>query len=405
MTKLKGNLVVGQSGGPSAVINGSVCGVVQEAFRHPEIEEVYGMRHGIEGLLREDLLDFRKEAPDDIDGLRKTPSSALGSCRFKTSDDDLEQIVRICRLHNIRFFMYAGGGDSMDTADRLSRAASAQNFEMRIIGVPKTIDNDLPVTDHSPGYGSAARYIATICTEMKRDAIALRHTERVKILETMGRNSGWLAAASALADDYAPDLIYLPERRLTEDQILADIDDLLRTKGFVFLAANDGLRKPDGSFISMNTDPLNTDAFGHPEPGDLGKYLADLVMTKLKVKARADKPGIIQRCAGQFISPADADEAYRVGQRAVIQAAAGESGQMITLVREPGEPYVCSTGAVPLGLVSNLEKLVPGEYIHPSGNQVAEKFKEYARPLIGGPLPDYVTLKAFPVKKLLKQPS
>jgi len=212
MDNLKGNLVVGQSGGPTAVINSSVCGVVQEALCHDHIGEIYGMHHGILGLIHEDLFDLRREDPAMIAGLRRTPSSALGSCRHKMDDNDCERILQVCQSHNIHYFMYIGGGDSMDTADKIFLAAAENNFDMRVFGIPKTIDNDLPITDHCPGYGSAARFEAMTCSEIVRDTIALRHTEFIKIFETMGRNTGWLAASTALAGEFALDLIYLPER-------------------------------------------------------------------------------------------------------------------------------------------------------------------------------------------------
>ncbi len=394
LIQLKGNLVVGQSGGPTAVINSSVSGVIWQAKLVQEIGSIYGMAHGIEGFLNEDLMDLGQEEDEIILGLRSTPSAALGSCRFKMDDSDCEKIIRICQAYDIRYFLYIGGGDSMDTVDRISQAAQSHRFEMRVMGIPKTIDNDLPITDHSPGYGSAARYIAAICTEIKRDTLAMGYTEVVKILETMGRNSGWLVAASSLANDYAPDLIYFPERPLESDRILADIERVYHQKGCVLAAICEGQKSPDGSYLAMNEDFRNIDAFGHPEPGGVGDYLAKLVMTRLNLKARADKPGTIQRCAGGFVSSADENEAYLVGQEAVVRAVRGESGYMISLNRVSTEPYQCEVGVVPLGYVKNEEKMLPDAFIHPDGNHVTEAFKAYARPLIGDPLPEYVTLLA-----------
>ena len=212
MSDLKGNMVIGQSGGPTAVINSSVCGAVQEAMCHEAIGDIYGMLHGIQGFLQEDLVDLRKEDPATIEGLRRTPSAALGSCRYKLSDQDYARVVEVCKAHNIRYFFYIGGGDTMHNTYQIGELAAEQGYEMRVMGIPKTIDNDLALTDHAPGFGSTARYEAIIFSEMVRDTMALRYTEVVKVVETMGRNSGWVTASAAMADDYAPDLIYLPER-------------------------------------------------------------------------------------------------------------------------------------------------------------------------------------------------
>ena len=269
------------------------------------------------------------------------------------------------------------------------------------MGIPKTIDNDLPLTDHTPGFGSAARYEAVMCMDIVRDTRALRYTEVVKIVETMGRNAGWLTAATALADDYAPDLIYVPERPFAQDRFLADVEAVYREHGCVVIAACEGLKNADGRLVAARQDSLNRDTFGHPEFGGLGQHLVDLVMSELKLKARLDKPGTMQRSAGLCISEVDAQEAYRVAATAVSQAVAGVSDQMVTLVREADQPYRCTTGLVPLQAVANQEKLLPDGFINEAGNFVTEAFKDYARPLLGGPLPPYVTLAAHRVPKRL----
>jgi 6-phosphofructokinase 1 len=399
MEKLKGNLVVGQSGGPTAVINHSVCGVVQEAMRHAAINEIYGMHHGIQGFLQEDLFDLRKEKAETIEGLRRTPSAALGSCRYKLRPLDIEKILQICQAYNIRYFLYAGGGDTMDTVHKLSQAASEHNYEMRLIGIPKTIDNDLEITDHCPGFGSAARFETVTCMEIVRDTHALRYTETVKILETMGRNTGWLTASTALAGDFAPDLIYVPERFFDQDQFLGDVDRVYRAKGIVVIAACENLRYANGAYVALNEEPINIDAFGHPEPGGIGHFLTNLVMKELKLKTRYEKPGTMQRCSGRNVSDVDAEEAYRVGKDAVSWAVEGHSGVMITLERQPGEFYRCTTGMAPLEKVANAEKLMPDAFINTAGNFVTDEFLAYARPLIGQKLPDYITLQGHPVKK------
>ena len=401
MSDLKGNMVIGQSGGPTAVINSSVCGAVQEATRHDAIAEIYGMLHGIQGLLQEDLVDLRREDPTVIDGLRRTPSAALGSCRYKLTDQDYQRVVEVCRAHNIRYFFYIGGGDTMHNTYQIGQLAAEGGYEMRVMGIPKTIDNDLALTDHAPGFGSTARYEAIIFSEMVRDTMALRYTEVVKVVETMGRNSGWVTAASAMADDYAPDLIYVPERPFVKDRFLADVEAVYKRQGYVVIAACEGLKNPDGSLVAAFQDAMNVDAFGHPELGGLGQYLVDLIVAELDLKTRLDKPGTMQRSSGVCISQVDSQEASMVGREAVRQAAGGTSGYMVTLVRQPGDAYRCKTGLAPLEEVANVEKLLPDEFINPDGNFVTEGFKAYTRPLLGGPLPNYVTLAAHRVPKQL----
>lgn len=401
MKGLKGTMVIGQSGGPTAVINSSVCGAVQEAMRHEEIGSIYGMLHGIQGFLQEDLIDLRKEDPATIEGLRRTPSAALGSCRYKLDDRDYERVVEVCKVHNIRYFFYIGGGDTMHNTYKIGQLAAAQGYEMRVMGIPKTIDNDLALTDHSPGFGSAARFEAIMFFEIVRDTMALRYTEVIKVVETMGRNSGWLTAATAMADDYAPDLIYVPERPFDKDKFLVDVEAVYKKQGYVVIAGCEGLKNPDGSLVAAFQDAINVDAFGHPELGGLGQYLVDLVVDELKLKTRLDKPGTMQRSSGLCISDVDCQEAYMVGREAVRQAVGGTSGYMVTLVREPGAAYRCSTGLAPLEEVATVEKLLPDEFINEEGNFVTDAFKEYTRPLMGGPLPDYVTLAAHRVSKRL----
>lgn len=400
MSKLKGNLVIGQSGGPSAVINSSLSGVIQEALKHPEIGDIYGMLHGVQGFLNEDMIDLRREEAPVIAGLRHTPSAALGSCRYRLTDTDYDRVVDLCRTHNIHYFLYIGGGDTMHNTFEVGRRAAESGLELRVMGIPKTIDNDLPHTDHTPGFGSAARYEAVMCMDIVRDTRALRYTEVVKIVETMGRNTGWLTAATALAGDYAPDLIYVPERSFSRDRFLADVEAVYRERGCVVIAACEGLRDDHGNLVAARQDGLNLDAFGHPELGGLGQYLVDLSMNELHLKARLDKPGTMQRSSGLCISEVDAEEAFAAGAAAVRLAVAGTSGQMVTLVRESDQPYRCSTGLVPLEMVANQEKYLPDSFINEAGNHVTQAYKDYARPLIGGPLPPYVTLASHRVAKL-----
>jgi len=395
--KLKGNLLVGQSGGPSAVVNASLCGVIQEAMRHEDIEGIYGARNGVQGLLMEHLVDLRREKPSTIEGLRRTPTMALGSCRYKAKDEDYDRVLDILCRHNVRYFFYIGGNDSMHTTHAIGRIARERGYEMRVMGVPKTIDNDLAFTDHSPGYGSAARFEAITAREMVMDTLSLRYTEMIKVIETMGRNSGWVTAATALAGEYAPDLMYLAEKPFVTEKFLQDVEAVYKDKGWVVIAGCEGLKNPDGGYVAAFQAEMNVDAFGHPELGGLGQHLVDLIVKNLNLKTRLDKPGTMQRSSGLCISAVDADEAYLVGQRAVQAAVRGTSDKMITLVREPGEEYHCTTGTVDLQKVANAEKLMPDEFINREGNGVTSAFIEYALPLIGGPLPQYAKLENFPV--------
>ncbi len=400
--KLTGNLLVGQSGGPSAVVNSSLCGVIQEAMRHPEIKGIYGARHGIQGLLMEDIVDLRREKPGTIEGLRRTPTMALGSCRYKAAGDDYDRILDIFTAHNVRYFFYIGGNDSMHTTHEIGRTARERGYEMRVMGVPKTIDNDLAFTDHSPGFGSAARFEAITARDMVMDTFSLRYTEVIKVIETMGRNSGWVTAATALTGEFAPDLIYLPERPFLVERFLGDVEAVFKEKGWAVIAACEGLKNPDGTYVAAFQAKMNVDAFGHTELGGLGQHLVDLIVQNLNLKTRLDKPGTMQRSSGLCISPVDAEEAHLVGKRAVEVAVGGITDKMVSLVREPGREYRCSTGLADLEEVANAEKLMPDEFINETGNGVTEAFLDYAEPLIGGPLSEYVKLENFPVNKRRK---
>lgn len=396
--RLKGNLLVGQSGGPSPVVNASLCGVIQEAMRYEEIEGIYGARNGIQGLLMEHLVDLRRERPSTIDGLRNTPTMALGSCRYKATEEDYERLLDILSRYDIRYFFYIGGNDSMHTTHEIGRMALERGYEMRVMGVPKTIDNDLAFTDHTPGYGSTARFEAIAARDVVMDTLSLQYTEVIKVIETMGRNSGWVTAATALAGEYAPDLIYVPEKPFVVEKFLQDVETAYREKGWVVIAACEGLKKADGKYLAAFQAEMNVDAFGHPELGGLGQHLVDLIVENLHLKTRLDKPGTMQRSSGMCISYVDAEEAYLVGKRAVEAAVGGTTDKVVTLVREPGDEYRCTTGMVELEKVANAEKLMPDEFINHEGNGVTSAFIEYALPLIGGPLPEYAKLENFPVE-------
>ena len=395
MPQLKGNLIVGQSGGPTAVINCSLAGVVQEALRHDAIKGIYGMIHGIEGVLKGNLIDLRAEKPETIEGLRRTPSAALGACRTKLKDADYEHIIKVLQAQDIRYFVYIGGNDSADTCHHVGKLARESGYELRTIAVPKTVDNDLAYTDHCPGYGSVARFNAIATRDAGRDTEAIGIVDNVKIVETMGRNTGWITASTALAKqgaDDAPHLIYLPERPFDMQMFLEDVRLVFDRLGHCLITVCEGLRDEKGEELVASKRKVDTDSFGHKQLGGVADFLCDAIATNLGIKARFDKPGTIQRMSILAASPVDQEEAYLVGKQAVASAVDGVSGQMITLVRESNSPYRVTTGLAPLEQVANAEKRVPPEFINERGNFMTERFIEYAGPLIGGELPRYVRL-------------
>jgi 6-phosphofructokinase 1 len=399
--KLKGNCIIAQSGGPTAVINSSVYGVIEEAFKHNEIENIYGAVNGILGVLNAELADMRAEDKNELANLRHTPSSALGSCRKKLKSEDYDRILKIFKAYNIRYFFYNGGNDSMDTANQVNNMAKDAGYELRVIGVPKTIDNDLMGTDHCPGYGSVARFNAIAIRDAGGDTKAIYQPDRIKIYETMGRNTGWIAAASALAREDKgdiPHLIYLPERPINEERFLDDVQMVYDRIGYVFIAVSEGVVNEKGGPISASGSALDRDGFGHVQYGGAADYLCELIKRKLKIKARFDKPGTIQRVGQDRISKTDEEEAYLVGKYAVESAASGKSGYMVSLKRVSDSPYKCITELIRLEEAANKVKKVPDEFITMSGNDITEAFI-YIRPLIGGALPSYAKLKRTVVGK------
>jgi 6-phosphofructokinase 1 len=395
MPQLKGNLIVGQSGGPTAVINSSLAGVIQAALKSPAVQGIYGMVHGIEGVLKEDLIDLRAEQSETIAGLRATPSAALGACRTKLKAADYERILKVLQAYQVRYFIYNGGNDSADTCRHVAKLAHESGYELRAIAVPKTVDNDLAFTDHCPGYGSVARFNAIATRDAGRDTEAIGVVDNVKLIETMGRNTGWITASTALArqgPDDAPHLIYLPERPLNREWFLQDVKATFDRLGYCVVAVCEGLKDERGETLVASARAVDTDSFGHKQLGGVADFLCDAIATNLGIKARFDKPGTTQRMSVLAASAVDEEEAYRVGERAVMAAVEGVSGQMITLVRESNSPYRVTTGLAPLEEVANAEKVVPPEFINQRGNDVTAAFLDYARPLIGGPLPPYVRL-------------
>ena len=386
------NVIIGQSGGPTAVINSSLAGVYKAACSLGA-DKVYGMKYGIEGLLKEELVELNVLLDDrlSIELLKRTPSSYLGSCRYKLPDwreDEsvYKKLFVILDKLDVGYFFYIGGNDSMDTIAKLSRYASSVGSPIRFIGVPKTIDNDLCLTDHTPGYGSAAKYIATILKEVIQDS-SVYNMRSVTVAEIMGRHAGWLAGAACLAggdDCDGPDLILLPEVPFDQEKFLARVDELQRTKPNVIIAASEGVKTADGTYLcDLVSTAGQLDAFGHKAIlSGTSRYLSELIHDKLGCKSRAIEFSTLQRCASHLASRTDVNEAYTVGGAAAAAAFAGETGRMVALKRISAYPYQCVTELVDVQQVANLEKKVPLEWITPDGMQVTSAFEEYARPLI-----------------------
>jgi len=385
---LRGNCIVAQSGGPTAVINASACGVIQEALKHKEISGVYAAHNGILGVLNDEIYDMGKEDPRDIEGLKTSPASALGSCRHKVKkEEEFARILEVFRRHNIHYFFYAGGNDSQDTADKVNKLAAGEGYELVCVGVPKTIDNDLAYTDHCPGYGSVIKYLATMTMEAGRDTEAMYTSDTVNVIEAMGRNAGWIAAGTALArrdEEDAPHMILLPEEPFDRDKFKARVDYYLGRIGRCVIVVSEGTRNPDGSYIAEQQGEFAKDAFGHTQLGGAAFFIKELVEREIKVKARFAIPSTIQRTGIHFASLADSSEAYMVGQRAVQLALQGVSGKMVTLDRVSADPYRCETGTVDLAKVANGEKKLPGEWIAADRFSLTDEFDRYARPLIQG---------------------
>ncbi|NOZ20862.1 MAG: 6-phosphofructokinase [Planctomycetes bacterium] len=405
MAELKGSCIVAQSGGPTTVINSSLCGVAQEAKKHKCFDGIYASLNGILGVLREEIFDLRKEKPSTIEALRRTPAAAAGSCRYKLRSlednrEDYERILDVFKAHNIRYFFYAGGNDSMDTADKLSQLAREAGYEMRAMGVPKTIDNDLACTDHCPGFGSVAKFIATMSMEAGRDTEALYTTDTCTVLETMGRNAGWIAAAGGCAQRTpvdAPHLVYVPEVAFDMKQFVKDVKKVLHKLGRCFITASEGIQDKDGNYIAEIGGGFAKDSFGHRQLGGVAETLREIIENKVGVKCRSNKLGTCQRNAMHFASKTDSDEAYRVGAQAVREAAKGTTGKMVTLVRKSNKPYRCTTGLADLSAVANGERKVPRSWMNKDGNHITRKMRDYITPLMRGEVPIRVDKDGLPV--------
>lgn len=392
MGELRGACVIGQSGGPTSVINASAAGAIQTALKTECITKVYGAANGIKGILDDKLYDMSLEDACELDLLRNTPSSALGSCRYKLKSADVDEtdykrILEIFKKYDIRYFFYNGGNDSMDTCNKVSKYMQKAGYECRIMGIPKTIDNDLFGTDHCPGYGSAAKYIATSTMEIYHDA-RVYDTGMITVLEIMGRNAGWLTAASAIATHFGagPDLIYLPEIDFDLEKCLADVEKIYKANGKVIIAVSEGIKDKDGKYISEYGSSLaqTKDSFGHAQLGGLAATLANIIKEKTGAKVRGIEFSLLQRCAAHMASKTDVDEAYMAGKAAVDNAVAGITDKMVGYERAQGDEYKCLIKLLDLNVVANTEKKVPREWINAEGNGLNKEFIDYALPLIQG---------------------
>ena len=410
MNVLKGACIIGQSGGPTSVINASAYGVIDTALKSGAITRVLGAEHGIKGVLNDRLFDMGQEDPEELRLLKYTPSSALGSCRYKLADPavddtDYKRILEIFKKYDVRYFFYNGGNDSMDTCNKINQYMQSVGYECRVMGVPKTIDNDLYGTDHCPGYASAAKYIATSMMEVYLDS-HVYDTGMIVIMEIMGRHAGWLAASAALAGEYGagPDLIYLPETDFEMPKFIEDVKRVYAEKGNCLVAVSEGIHYADGGFVS-DAKVEKTDGFGHAQMGGLASVLAEVIKEETGAKVRGIELNLLQRCGAHLASETDIEESYMAGKAAVENAVAVINGRMIAFERgiQNGR-YACKTKLVPLMEVANVEKKIPREWINEDGTGVTHRFIEYALPLIQGEpdLPKQDSLPRFAkLKKVL----
>ncbi|MCL2367652.1 MAG: diphosphate--fructose-6-phosphate 1-phosphotransferase [Oscillospiraceae bacterium] len=389
MAQLKGNMLIAHGGGPTPVINSSLRGAIEAAREVGEIETIYGARFGVEGVLGDELIDLALWNATDLERLSFTPASAIGSCRRKLGDSDYPRVLACFEKFNIRYFFYNGGNDSMDTCYKIHKLAQAAGYDLRVIGIPKTIDNDLAETDHSPGYGSAARYAAMSAAELAMDAAAL--PIHVVVLEAMGRNAGWITAAAALFADKMPcnHLVYLPELVFDRARFLADVQEAFDRRRGLLVTVSEGIKDANGKLIG---DTGIKDGFGHPIAGGAAQSLASLILAETDLKARAEKPGLLGRVSIAHQSPIDRDEAYQVGAFAVKSAVGGESGFMVSIQAQRTPAYHSEMRLVPLEKVANAEKCFPLEWINEGGNGIKSAFRDYCLPLIGANCPDFISL-------------
>lgn len=387
------NIVIAQSGGPTCAINATLAGVYLEACKHPEIEKIYGSRNGIEGILHERLVDLRTLLPDaeQVDLLCRTPSTALGSCRVKLplaeeNTTPYETIHNALKAHSIDAFFYIGGNDSMDTVAKLSAYLTSVNSPIRVIGIPKTIDNDLMCTDHTPGFGSAVKYVTTTLAEIAQDS-AVYNLPSVTIVEIMGRDAGWLTASACLLHHNgleAPHLIYLPEIPFSTERFMSDVRRMHASHKSVIVAVSEGVRLSEGGYAADDFQSGENDAFGHKYLAGVGKYLENMVRKHLGCKVRSIELNVMQRCAAHLASETDISESLQVGACALCTMLEGKSGCMMTLQRTGDAPYDITISAVEAQRVANRIRLFPQEWITPDGNGVCDEAIPYFLPLIQG---------------------
>lgn len=409
MKNLKGRAVFAQSGGPTAVINSSIAGGLIEALKQDAITDVLCSLHGVKGILTEDFVDIGKEDVSELYALKNTPASAFGSVRYKlkdwsVDDTDYRRILEVFKKYDVKYFFYNGGNDSMDTCDKISRFMEKEGYPVNVIGIPKTIDNDLVGTDHCPGYGSAAKYIATTVSEVRLDAI-IYESPLVIILEIMGRNAGWLTASSKLADitGYGADLIYLPEVPFSTDKFKSDVKRVIDEKRVCVVAVSEGIKNAEGKYIGE--DASQTDVFGHSALGGVCGALKSAVKS-MGIKCKAIELNILQRCATHCASKTDIEESFESGRQAVIHAVNGETDKMIAFKRVDGSEYKIECVGLDLSQIANEEKMIPLSWITEDGTNLTDDFISYALPLIQGEpeirrengLTSYAKLKKIPFK-------
>jgi 6-phosphofructokinase 1 len=416
---MKKNAFYAQSGGVSAVINASACGVIETARKHRDkIGKLYAGRHGIVGALTEDMIDTGKESAAAVRGLRCTPGGAFGSARYKLSGIDksrtqYERLIEVFKAHDIGYFFYNGGNDSMDTAHKVSEIGAQMGYPIACIGVPKTVDNDLAITDCCPGFGSAAKYIAVSTREAALDVLSMARTStKVFVLEVMGRHAGWIAAAGGLAGERpgdAPHIILFPEIAFERTQFLAKVKSCVERFGYCVVVVSEGVRTADGKFLA---EAGTKDAFGHAQLGGVGPVVAQMTQEAFGYKFHWAVADYLQRSARHIASKVDVEQAYAVGKAAVELALQGKNAVMPTIVRKSSEPYRWGIGQAPLAMIANREKKLPRSYISEDGFGITAACRRYLLPLIGGEdyppyrqgLPAYVTLKGVPVAKRLSTP-
>ncbi len=410
------NAFYGQSGGVTSVINASAAGVIQTARNYPDhINKVYVGENGILGALTENLIDSSLESDEDIEALKHTPSGAFGSCRYKlkTLEEhkrEYERLIEVFKAHDIRYFFYNGGGDSQDTAHKVSQLSESMNYPVTCIGVPKTIDNDLPFTDCSPGFASVAKYVAVSILEASLDVASMSATStKVFVMEVMGRHAGWIAAAAALASsddhDLGPDIILLPEVEFKEQEFLDKVNATIERKGHCCVVVSEGVKRPDGKFLS---DSGVRDAFGHAQLGGVAPVVADIVKQADGHKCHWAVCDYLQRAARHIAAATDVEHAYALGKAAVEFAVQGENAIMPTIVRTSDNPYQWEIGKAPLAEVANVEEMMPSDFISTDGFFITPECRKYLQPLIMGEsyppyvngLPAYITLKKQKVPKL-----